>query len=136
MDVDNALDQREKAKFQKLPEGSKIGHIHLHVSDLLKAEDFFVYKIGFQKILKYGKSALFLSDGGYHHHIGLNIWNGTNIANKPKDMVGLSSYVINLPKTKLAILDRLDNLIKLDENKYQTEDINNCKIIIEVANKK
>src|SRR5690554_7873731 len=84
MDVDNALDQREKAKFQKLPEGSKIGHIHLHVSDLLKAEDFFVYKIGFQKILKYGKSALFLSDCGYHHHIGLNIWNGTNIPNNLK----------------------------------------------------
>src|SRR5690554_1911840 len=136
MDINDVLDQREKSPFKELPKGSKMGHIHLHVSDLIKAEDFFASKLGFQKVIDYGRSALFLSDGGYHHHIGLNTWSGINIPDKPEGMIGLSSYIINLPNEKLSILDRLDNLIKLEENKYKTKDINNCDVIIEIANKK
>lgn len=51
-----------------------IGHVHLKVSDLGRAEDFYTRVLGFEVMTRYGTEASFLSAGGYHHHIGLNTW--------------------------------------------------------------
>ncbi len=57
-----------------VPAGATIGHVHLKVSDLDRAEAFYRDVLGFELQQRYDDSAAFLSAGGYHHHIGLNVW--------------------------------------------------------------
>jgi catechol 2,3-dioxygenase len=66
--------------------------MHFHVKDLKDAESFYCeVSLGFQPVLNYMKSALFISDQGYHHHLGLNTWHGEAPLPKEKQ-VGLKSY--------------------------------------------
>jgi catechol 2,3-dioxygenase len=57
-----------------LPAQTRIGHVHLKVSDLQRSIDFYCGLLGFELMLRYGAEAAFVSAGGYHHHIGLNTW--------------------------------------------------------------
>jgi catechol 2,3-dioxygenase len=74
------------------------GPIHLHVSDLQKAVDFYQDVLGFDLVTRYGPQAAFLSAGGYHHHIGLNTWAGVGASPTPDDSVGLDYFTIYLPQ--------------------------------------
>lgn len=82
--------------FQGLPAGTVMGHIHLHVSDLVKAKDFYVNGLGFEVVSSLGGQALFLADQKYHHHIGLNVWNGIGIPALPENAAGLGYYTLVL----------------------------------------
>ncbi len=77
--------------------GTDIGHVHLHVSDLAKGEAFYHGVLGFDITQRTYVGALFLSAGGYHHHIGLNIWAGQGAPAPPADAVGLISFSVQLP---------------------------------------
>jgi len=79
-----------------MPKGTKIGHIHLHVSSLEKAEKFYHKILGFDVTMRTYPGALFMSAGGYHHHIGVNIWAGINAPPPPSDCVQLKSFSIRL----------------------------------------
>ena len=79
-----------------LPAGTRIGHMHLQVADLAQAEEFYHGLLGFDIMVRY-EGALFLSAGGYHHHIGLNIWQSAGAPPPPPDAVGLRSFIIELP---------------------------------------
>ena len=57
-----------------IPSNTRIGHIHLKVSDIERSLEFYCGLLGFELIVKYGTQAAFVSAGGYHHHIGLNTW--------------------------------------------------------------
>lgn len=57
-----------------IPAATIIGHVHLKVSDLARAEAFYVGVLGFEITTRYGREAVFMSAGGYHHHIALNTW--------------------------------------------------------------
>ena len=57
-----------------IPSGTGIGHVHLKVSNIRRALDFYCDVLGFELIMMYGEDAAFVSAGGYHHHIGLNTW--------------------------------------------------------------
>lgn len=57
-----------------IPTGTRIGHVHLKVSDLDRALSFYCGILGFELMQRLGTSAAFISAGGYHHHIGLNTW--------------------------------------------------------------
>ena len=61
-----------------VPKGTRIGHVHLKVTDLEKSLSFYRDLLGFQLQQYYGDSAAFISAGGYHHHIGLNTWHSKN----------------------------------------------------------
>ena len=74
-----------------------IGHIHLQVADLRQAQTFYHDLLGFDIMLHYGPSALFLSAGGYHHHIGLNTWAGVGALPPPPNAAGLRQFVVALP---------------------------------------
>jgi catechol 2,3-dioxygenase len=74
-----------------------IGHVHLHVADLRAAEAFYHGVLGFDIITSYGASALFVSAGGYHHHLGLNTWAGVGAPPPPPDAAGLRHFAIVLP---------------------------------------
>jgi catechol 2,3-dioxygenase len=75
---------------------TRIGHIHLHVSDLRQAEAFYHEVLGFAIMTRYGTSASFLSAGGYHHHIGINVWAGVGAPPPPADAAGLRWFAIRL----------------------------------------
>jgi len=80
-----------------IPDGTVIGHVHLHVSHLADAERFYVGILGFDLMQRYGPSALFVSAGGYHHHIGLNTWSGVGASPPPPGAIGLRHFAVRLP---------------------------------------
>jgi catechol 2,3-dioxygenase len=74
-----------------------LGHIHLRVSDLIKAENFYSKTLGFEVTTREYPGAFFMSAGGYHHHIGTNIWSGQNIPPASERSLGLDHFVIRVP---------------------------------------
>ncbi|CAG5068758.1 Catechol-2,3-dioxygenase [Dyadobacter sp. CECT 9623] len=93
----------------KLPTLTRIGHVHLKVADLDRAIDFYCGLLGFEITTRYGDQAVFISAGGYHHHIGLNTWYSKDAPPAPQHSVGLFHTAILYPTRKdlAAILDRL-----------------------------
>lgn len=75
---------------------AKLGHVHLRVGDLAQAEDFYVNKVGFDKTFQFGSQALFVSAGGYHHHLGMNTWQSAG-AGPRNPSRGLAEFEILLP---------------------------------------
>lgn len=78
----------------------QIGHIHLTVSDLKRALSFYQGVLGFEITNKIGDSAVFLSAGGYHHHIALNTWAGVGAKPAPDGHTGLYHFAILYPTRK------------------------------------
>jgi catechol 2,3-dioxygenase len=95
----------------KVPAQTRIGHVHLKVSNLDKALGFYCDLLGFELVMMYGDQAAFISAGGYHHHIGLNTWHSKNSPPAPQQGVGLYHTAILYPTRKdLAVLfERLRN---------------------------
>jgi len=88
-----------------IPAATRIGHVHLKVSDLQQSLDFYQGLLGFELITMYGQDAAFISAGGYHHHIGLNTWQSKGGGPAPKHTAGLFHTAILLPTRKdLAVL--------------------------------
>ncbi len=83
-----------------VPHGVRIGHVHLSVSDLGRAERFYRGLLGFRVMQRWGDEALFISAGGYHHHIGLNIWAGRGAAAPPPGHTGLYHFAILYPSRR------------------------------------
>lgn len=76
---------------------TRIGHVHLTVADLDRALSFYRDTLGFEITTRYGTDAVFLSAGGYHHHIGLNTWAGRGAPPPPAGTTGLYHFAILLP---------------------------------------
>jgi catechol 2,3-dioxygenase len=89
---------------------TRIGHVHLKVADLDRALGFYHDVLGFEVTQRYGKSAVFLSAGGYHHHIGLNTWESAGGTPPPPGSTGLYHVAILYP-TRAALADALRRLI-------------------------
>jgi len=105
-----------------IPRETRIGHIHLHVRDVNEAVDFYHGILGFDIMGKAGvMRAAFVSAGGYHHHIGLNTWQGEGVPPPPADAVGLRYFAVELPdQSALA-----EVIVRVDEAGIpanQTED--------------
>ncbi|MBT9258691.1 MAG: VOC family protein [Clostridiales bacterium] len=96
LDLEGLLDELQGGEGGPLSPGTVVGHVHLHVGDLEEATKFYE-NLGFEVTLRGFPGAMFLSAGGYHHHIGLNIWAGRNVLPAPKDAAGLESFTILLP---------------------------------------
>jgi catechol 2,3-dioxygenase len=83
-----------------IPEQTRIGHVHLKVADLDRSLKFYRDILGFQVMQYYGSSAVFISAGGYHHHIGLNTWYSKNGSPAPASSTGLFHTAILYPTRK------------------------------------
>lgn len=92
-----------------IPKQTRIGHVHLKVADLERSLNFYRDLLGFEITTMYGNQAVFLSAGGYHHHIGLNTWQSKGLPPAPVHSVGLFHTAIVYPTRKdLALIyDRL-----------------------------
>ncbi|MET3923031.1 VOC family protein [Arthrobacter sp. UYEF20] len=73
-----------------------IGHVHLQVGDVHSAQDFYVGTLGFEKTAGWHGQALFVSAGGYHHHMAMNVWNSRG-AGPRRDTLGLGEVLIEVP---------------------------------------
>jgi catechol 2,3-dioxygenase len=94
-----------------IPEDAHMGHVHLHISDIQQALDFYHGILGFDIM---GETAAFqmafVSAGGYHHHIGLNTWQGVGASPPPQDALGLQYFSVRLPDQEAlqSVLGRIE----------------------------
>lgn len=95
----------------RIPSATRIGHVHLKVSNLERALAFYRDLLGFKLTTMYGDHAAFISAGGYHHHIGLNTWHSKNSPPASNHGVGLFHTAILYPTRRdlAEVLDRLKN---------------------------
>jgi catechol 2,3-dioxygenase len=83
-----------------IPPQTRIGHVHLKVSDIDRSLQFYQGLLGFEITQRYGSNAVFISAGGYHHHIGLNTWHSKGAGPATADGVGLYHTAIVYPTKK------------------------------------
>jgi catechol 2,3-dioxygenase len=98
LDADGVLSMlRDGAPpWRGMPAGTRVGHVHLKVGDVVEAERFYHGAIGFD-VTAYYPGAVFLSAGGYHHHLGANMWESAGAPPAPPDAAGMRSFVIYQP---------------------------------------
>ena len=99
------------AEFRPIAPQTRIGHVHLKVSDLERALRFYRDVLGFELTQRYGKQAAFLSTGGYHHHIGLNTWESAGGSPPAEVSTGLYHLAILHP-SRGELADALRRLVE------------------------
>ena len=102
LDLDSLIGELQGASElqAEAPAGTRIGHVHLQVADLAEAEAFYHGVLGFDVMVRGYPGALFVSAGGYHHHIGLNTWHSAGAAPAARGSVGLRSFTVELPNER------------------------------------
>jgi catechol 2,3-dioxygenase len=96
LDLRNLLAE-EDGDAPGMPAGTIIGHVHLNVADIPASEGFYADALGFDVTVRGYPGALFVSAGGYHHHLGLNVWNGEGAPPPPAGSRGLRHFEVVLP---------------------------------------
>ncbi len=111
VDVEGVLAEAEAEgkPWDGLPAGTKIGHMHLQIGDVEPARAFYADLLGFDVVAQM-PSALFVSAGGYHHHIGMNTWHSRGRGPAPDGSAGLRYFTLRLPDAGAlaVVLARLD----------------------------
>jgi catechol 2,3-dioxygenase len=119
------------------PVASTIGHVHLSVGNIEQARDFYVEKLGFEVTLNWGGTALFVSAGGYHHHMAMNIWRSRG-AGVRQQSLGLGDVSIQLPEQQslgltLEKLQHHNIPLRDDGNKISLDDPWGNQVTLAVA---
>jgi len=127
----------QKQSWSGLPKGTVMGHIHLHVSELVKTEQFYVEGLGFDVVNRYGGQALFISSGKYHHHIGLNTWNGVGAPAPAANSVGLDwfSLMYDNEEARQAVITNLERIgatVTREGDHYVTADPSGNRILLKI----
>ena len=94
LDIDDLLRASGSTPWTGMPPGTRIGHVHLHVGDIEQAALFYHDALGLDKVVWSYPQALFLSAGGYHHHLGVNTWAGKDAARPSPDDAQLLEWEI------------------------------------------
>jgi catechol 2,3-dioxygenase len=106
LDLDSLIKELEAAPNEKQPafsEGTRIGHVHLKVSDLQRSISFYRDLLGLD-LMSYWESAAFLSVGGYHHHIGMNTWESLRGPSVKKDLRGMEYLTATITRDNFTEL--------------------------------
>lgn len=127
LDAENLLAEGQGKPWNALPAGTLMGHIHLHVSELQKTEEFYNKGLGFDVVNRYDNQALFISSGRYHHHIGLNTWNGVGAPTPLENSVGLKWFSLVLPnqEARKKVVEQLQKIgawVKEEHGVFLTKD--------------
>jgi len=97
LDLDAVMSELPEGDDPGMPDGTVMGHVHLHVADLRSAEAFYAGQLGLDVTVRSYPGALFLSNDGYHHHVGLNTWQGAGAPPPPPGSRGLEHFELVLP---------------------------------------
>jgi catechol 2,3-dioxygenase len=97
LDVEGVIREMPSSPDEGMLEGTTMGHVHLQVRDISEAEAFYAGVIGFDPTVRGYPGALFVSAGGYHHHVGLNTWGTAGAPAPPEGSRGLGSFEIVVP---------------------------------------
>lgn len=128
IDWEGILAEADNQPFTGLDEGTVMGHVHLHVADLNKAHQYYCELLGFSLESDWSANgALFVGAGRYHHHLGLNVWNGRGAAPLPAHATGLAYFTIHAVNNEelTAIVQRLTEagyVVERIEKGYFTKD--------------
>ncbi len=108
------------AGWQGAPENSVVGHVHLRVGDPVVAEDWWREEFGFDTVARYGADAVFLSSGGYHHHIGANRWQSAGAGMRDPSRTGLSWVEMRSAEAaaERSVQDPWGTIIRVAPNRY------------------
>lgn len=109
LDFDAVLAEARGSKWQGMPGGTVIGHVHLHVGDIEQAKAFYHEAVGLDLQVWNYPGALFLSAGGYHHHLGTNTWAGPRATPPHHDEPQLLDWQLVLPDSQ-AVADAAANI--------------------------
>lgn len=103
-----AAAEQEGKPWTGMAAGTRLGHMHLQVGDIPQAEAFYHGVLGFDIMVRM-PTALFISAGGYHHHIGMNIWHSRGAGPAPAGIAGLRCFTIEMPgeEARAAVLERV-----------------------------
>lgn len=110
VDLPSLVEGANPAPFSGMVSGTTLGHVHLQVHNISQATAFYANLIGLDFMVGM-PTATFLSAGGYHHHIGGNVWHSNNASPPPAGSLGLINYSFVLPsdESRTAVLNHLDN---------------------------
>jgi catechol 2,3-dioxygenase len=117
LDLRNLLADGPGREREPMPTGTRIGHVHLQVGDLDLAKKFYCDVLGFERMSGRG-GALFVSAGGYHHHVGLNVWHSRNGPPPAPNAAGLVLFEIMLPDGSAVAAVRA----RLEQSGFATSD--------------
>ncbi|MGH6861324.1 MAG: VOC family protein [Phyllobacterium sp.] len=115
LDVANLLEAANGAAWSKAPDDTMVGHLHLRVGDAKEAEAWWQAELGLQTVAHYGSGAVFMSTGGYHHHVAANSWQSRGAERRDKDRSGLAfaEFTSTLAKDEREIADPWGNVIRI-----------------------
>lgn len=110
MDAEGVLASRDETT-DKFPTGTVVGHVHLAVSDLTKTEQFYSEVLGLGVKDHFGAQASFFAAGGYHHHIGTNVWTSRNLPAPTEQDLGLDFFTLLVPDQQ-ALAELKENIVR------------------------
>jgi catechol 2,3-dioxygenase len=116
LDTDSLLGELEgpaSEPFERLADGTTVGHVHLRVAEIPAAVDFYRDRLGFELMATYGHQAAFLAAGGYHHHLGANTWQSAGAPQAPAGTARLLHATVLLPE---AARDELLGSVEYEES--------------------
>jgi catechol 2,3-dioxygenase len=138
LDFADLLSNVESAnEWSSMPAGSIIGHIHLHVADIAESERFYRDGLHFEVMTRYGAQASFLATGGYHHHIGINTWQGVGALSPHASSVGLLHFTLTYPdeQSRTRVLEDLQKngaMVMAQNDGFQTVDPAGNVIVLDI----
>jgi catechol 2,3-dioxygenase len=137
LDIDSLLrelDRTSQEHLKAIPEGTRVGHIHLKVTDLGRSIAFYQAILGLD-LMSYWESAAFLSVGGYHHHLGMNTWESLRGPTRFKGWSGLEYFAMKLPKSMVsemtARLNESQFMFDVESGKLSVSDPDGIELLIE-----
>ncbi|MGH7741457.1 MAG: VOC family protein [Candidatus Eiseniibacteriota bacterium] len=138
LDLGGLLAEADGGAIVPLPNRSRMGHVHLHVPHLEQARLFYCDTLGFDLMQRFGSSAMFVSAGGYHHHLGLNTWQGLGAPPPPPGALGLLQFVVSLtsPPAAQQVRERLERAgvpIEVDGSRFAVSDPAAHRLVFEVT---
>jgi catechol 2,3-dioxygenase len=114
LDVNSVLAAGRDDADGGMPDGTRMGHVHFHVADLAASESFYAGDLGLDVTVRSYPGALFLARDGYHHHIGLNTWQGEGAPPPPPGSRGLEDFELVLPDVSESVVaDPSGNRVRL-----------------------